>query len=96
MPLRLLRLLACVFSLSVAAGCGNPCLDLASQVCSCLPDDGTRAACNQRANQAQGTFAVRAEDQQYCQQQLDSKACDCKQLTTPEGKVGCGLSYTGP
>jgi hypothetical protein len=96
MRLRLLRLLACVFSLSVAAGCGNPCLDLAAQVCACLPDDGTRAACNQRAKEAQTTFSVRDADQQFCQKQLDSHACDCKQLATPEGKVGCGISYVGP
>ncbi len=90
---RALRLSACVLSLSLAAACGDACRTLAAQICVCLPDDGSRAACNERAKEAEATFKVRPEDQAFCQKQLDTHACDCNQLNTPEGKVGCGLAY---
>ncbi|TMA27934.1 MAG: hypothetical protein E6J78_08175 [Deltaproteobacteria bacterium] len=91
-----LRLFACVLSVSLAAGCGDACRTLASQICQCLPDDGSRAACNQRAKESEANFSVRPADEKFCQQQLDSHACDCNQLNTPEGKVGCGLAYIAP
>jgi hypothetical protein len=76
-----------------AQGCGNACLSLAEQICVCLPDDGTRAACNQRAKNNQDIYSVRAQDEAYCQQQLDAHACDCNNLLTAAGKAACGLSY---
>ena len=77
--------------------CGNACLSLASQICQCVPDDGTRAACNTRAKEGGNKFPVRPEDETYCQQQLDQGACDCNKLTTPEVKLACGFAYpTGP
>lgn len=91
-----LRLLACVLTLCTAVGCGgDACLNLAKQICICLPDDGTRAACNQRASDGEAVFAVRPNDQAYCQRLLDAKSCDCNQLNTPAGKLACGLSYPG-
>ena len=91
---RALRLLACVLTMTLAAGCGDACLSLAGQICGCLPDDGTRAACNARAKSQEANFSVRSQDQAFCQKQIDSKACDCSKLGTPEGKLGCGLSYS--
>lgn len=88
-----LRLLACVVTVSLAAGCGDACRNLASQVCVCLPDDGTRAACNQRAKDSEAVFPLRSQDQAFCQHQLDTHACDCNVLNTPEGKAGCGLTF---
>jgi hypothetical protein len=93
---KLLRLLGCVLTVTLAAGCGDACLDLASRVCGCLPDDGTRGACNARAKDSEANFPVTAQDQAFCQHQLDTGACDCRQLTTPEGKVGCGIAYVLP
>jgi hypothetical protein len=84
---------ACMLSFWLG-GCGNACRDLAAQICGCLPDDGTRAACDTKAQQTEGTFPVRAEDEKFCQQKLDSNSCSCAQLSTPEGKVGCGIAYT--
>jgi hypothetical protein len=95
-PGKVLRLLGCVLTLTLAAGCGDACLDLASRVCGCLPDDGTRAACNRRAKESEASFSVTAQDQAFCQHQIDTGACDCNKLTTPEGKVGCGIAYTLP
>jgi hypothetical protein len=85
--------LAFVLSLVLAAGCGNACEALASQICRCLPDDGSRAACNGRAKDQEATYPLRAEDLQYCQGLLDRGTCDCKVITTPEGKAACGIAY---
>ena len=86
-------LAACVITLSLAAGCGNSCLSLAQQICSCQADQVSIDNCNQRAQEAKGIFPVRAQDEQFCQKQLDSNACDCTKLNTPEGRVGCGIAY---
>ena len=91
-----LRILACVLSLTYAAGCGDACRSLAEQICVCLPDDGTRAACNQRAKDQENVFPLRPEDTAYCQKQLDSNACDCNKLTTVEGRQACGVAYSQP
>ena len=90
---KVLPLLGCMLTLTAAAGCGDPCRDLASQICTCFPDDGTRAVCNQRAKDAESSFAVGPQDKEFCQQKLDSHACDCRNLATPEGRTGCGLTY---
>lgn len=90
---KVLPLLACMLSLMAAAGCGDPCRDLASQVCTCFPDDGNRAVCNQRAKDAESSFPVSQQDKEFCQTKLDSHSCDCRNLATPEGRAGCGLTY---
>jgi len=90
---KLLLLLGCMLTLTAAAGCGDPCRDLASQICVCFPDDGTRAVCNQRAKDAASIFSVSPQDKEYCQQKLDSHACDCRNLATQEGRTGCGLTF---
>jgi hypothetical protein len=90
---KVLPLLACVLTLTLGAACGDPCRDLASQVCNCFPDDGTRAVCNQRAKDAESVFPVGQADAQYCQQKLDSHACDCTNIATREGRMACGLTY---
>jgi hypothetical protein len=90
---RALRILACLLSLTFAAGCGDACLTLADQICVCLPDDGTRAACSKRARDQEASYPVRSEDTTYCQQQIDSHACDCNNLNTDQGRQNCGIAY---
>lgn len=89
-----LLLLAGVLTLPLVAGCGNACLKLADQICSCQPDDNSRQNCQQRAREQEAIFSVRREDEQLCQQALDSNACDCQKLITPEGRKACGIAYT--
>ena len=84
---KVLPLLGCMLTVILATGCGDACLDLAGRICNCLPDDGTRAECNRRAKDSESTFPVTAQDRAYCQHQLDTNACDCTQLATPEGKA---------
>lgn len=90
-PFKALPLLACVLSLSLAAGCGNACLSLADQICSCQPDENSRASCSTQAREAEATYAVRPQDEQFCQQKLDQHTCDCNKLDTEEGRRACGL-----
>jgi hypothetical protein len=92
--LKPLLLLACVLTVPLAAGCGDACLKLADQICNCQPDDATRSGCQAQVREQENVFSVRNEDQQRCQQLLDSNACDCRKLTTPEGRQACGLAYT--
>ena len=88
-----LLLALCVLTLCLAAGCGDACLSLAQQICSCQPDQPSVDGCNQRAQEAKAIFPERSQDQKYCQHQLDTSACDCNKLDTPEGRVGCGIAY---
>ena len=88
-----LRILGCMLSLTLAAGCSDACRDVASQICGCLPDDGTRAACNQRAQDLEASFPLRSEDVQYCQHLLDTNSCDCAKINTAQGRLNCGMAY---
>ena len=90
--LKALRTFACVLTLSLAAGCADACMNLASQICSCQLDDNSKAACNQQAKQAERVFAVGPEDEAKCQDLLDSKSCDCNKLNTEDGRRNCGLA----
>lgn len=90
---KVLPLLACMVTLTATAGCGDPCRDLANRICLCFPDDGTRATCNQKAKDSESIFPVDQQDKEFCQQKLDSNACDCHNLATPAGRTGCGLTF---
>ena len=90
---RLLSFAALAAAALSLQGCKNACENLASQICYCLPDDGTRAACNQEASDNEDVYPVSSSDNAYCQHLLDTNACDCNQLTTEQGKINCGLVY---
>jgi hypothetical protein len=92
--LKPLLLLPFVLTVPLVAGCGNACLKLADQICSCQPDNTSRANCSQRAREQEAIFSVRSEDEQRCQKALDTSACDCQKLITPEGREACGIAYT--
>lgn len=89
-----MRLLVCVLSFSLAAGCTDACIQLANVICSCQPDVISQNNCEQLAQSAEGQNSVRDQDEKFCQAQLDSNACDCNKLDTPEGRQNCGLSFT--
>jgi hypothetical protein len=93
-PPKVLRLLVCVVSFSVAAGCSDACISLANQICSCQPDTLSESNCQQLAQAQEATFSVRGQDEKFCQDKLDQGACDCNKLNTPEGRQNCGLSFT--
>jgi len=86
--------LVLVLTVTQAVGCGNACLKLADQICNCQPDDTLRSGCQAQVRQQQNVYSIRNEDEQRCQAALDSNACSCDNLTTPEGRKACGLAYT--
>ena len=107
--LKILPILACLLGLSLAAGCGDACLSLADQICSCQPDDNSKQICNTEAKAQEKAFVVSTADQQFCQQKLDSQACNCSaqkttsgraaccnRLNTADGRAACGLVLTSP
>lgn len=91
---RPLILAACMLTVLLANGCGNACLKLADAICSCQANDTLKSNCQQRARDQDAIFNVRSQDEQYCQEILDSGKCDCKKLDTPEGRANCGMAYT--
>jgi hypothetical protein len=95
-PAKALRLLACMLSFALASGCGDACLSLANQICSCQPDSNSKAICNQKAKDAEANFAVGKVDTKICQGLLDAHQCDCNKLITAEGRQACGLVITQP
>lgn len=107
--LRALPLIACLSGLLLAAGCGDACLNLADEICSCQPDDNSKQICNTQAQAEEQNFPVGNLDQQFCQQKLDSQACNCgvqettagrvaccNRLNTAEGRAACGLVLSSP
>src|SRR4051812_20531507 len=92
--LRPLLPLAGMLTVLLAAGCGDACLKLADEICSCQPDDPSRANCQQQARDREGIFNVRKQDEQLCQDLLDTNSCDCNRLDTAEGRQACGVSYS--
>jgi hypothetical protein len=92
-PRKALRLLVCVVSFSLTAGCTDACIQLANQICSCQLDVASVNNCEQLAQQQESLSPVRDQDEKFCQQKLDQNACDCHQLDTPEGRVNCGISF---
>jgi hypothetical protein len=94
--LKPLLLLAFVLTVTQAAACGNACLKLADQICNCQPDDVLRSGCQAQVREQEKIFSIRNEDEQRCQAALDSNACTCDRLTTPEGRTACGLAYPTP
>jgi hypothetical protein len=91
-----LALFACMLGLIAAAGCGDACLSLANQICSCQPDPNSQAVCNAHAKAQESTFAVGKADEKFCQGKLDAHACDCNKLNTAEGRLACGLVINPP
>jgi hypothetical protein len=89
-----LLLPASMLTLLLAAGCGDACLKLADEICSCQPDQASQANCQQRARDQEGIFTVGKQDERFCQNLLDSRSCDCQKLNTPEGRQACGISVS--
>jgi hypothetical protein len=103
-PVRRLFLIASLaFPLALAA-CGDPCQDVANRICGCEIDSTHQSACRTRVSDSlkNGTYKPSQTDHAYCSHLLDTcpdPADDpqmCARLSTPQGKIDCGLAYPPP
>ena len=80
------------------SGCKGACRELSEKICDCSTTTSLeREVCVRRAANDETIVEPTADNEAFCESKLDS--CDCSQdrkgvdLTTPEGKMACGLAY---
>ena len=77
----------------VAAGCGDPCVDLSHKICRCEPNDIEQRACMQRVDNDAATRKTNEKQRNECNQLIDT--CSCSKLA--EGDLAaCGLAQPEP
>ncbi len=89
MPTRALTLAAFLAGLGAAAGCGSPCSDLASKICSCQSTDALVQACNNKVSADTFASSPSSAEQDKCAA-LD-KTCTCAALACGD-LAACGLA----
>ena len=89
-----MRRLAFIFlgaaALATASGCKNSCRLLSEKLCLCATTTAERDACNQNVANEDGRIQPDAPSQATCQALYAN--CDCHLISTPQGKVACGLA----
>ncbi|MBF5045029.1 hypothetical protein FGE12_21685 [Aggregicoccus sp. 17bor-14] len=104
---RPLALLLPLTLLSLAA-CTSPCRELSQRVCECRDTRIEREACAQNAGNNEGRLEPSSEQQDLCEQKLDTcpdpaanggkdRVALCDELErSVDRKVACGLTAAGP
>ena len=83
-----------LFLLGLLPACGDPCQDLANNICNCYPTVGQRQACTTKVSAlvsqrvAEDASAEKA-GRNYCASLIDN--CQCTNLANGDFKA-CGLS----
>ncbi len=99
-PMRTARAFMAVAALALAQGCGlTHCEELAHRICGCLLEGPTRDACkNQVKAQLKRDPRPGGDAEAYCESKLATCSGPdmCDRLNTCQGKVDCGLAYSGP
>jgi hypothetical protein len=91
-PMRLILVLV-LATLSLAlGGCKSSCRQLSERLCECALNTNEKTACVSRAGNAEGVNPPSAADEAYCKALLAPGQCDCRLISTPEGKIRCGLA----
>jgi len=78
-----------IFALLSLAACTAPCDQLADNICNCLSDLSSRAACKQQISAEDSTVKVSAADQKFCSTKLET--CTCDRLNNGD-REACGLT----
>jgi hypothetical protein len=86
-----LCLLVFVLLSLVVGGCGSPCTDLANKVCNCQPTRARREHCKTAIAAADKNISLSSEEDNRCQDVLDSGRCTCEALQGMD-YAACGLS----
>jgi len=72
------------------AGCGSPCIKLASKICDCQASQTDRDNCNANVSARASQVTITSDDEATCEKFIDT--CACHELNTPQGKRNCGLA----
>jgi hypothetical protein len=80
-----------VGTLTLAAGCGSACKDLADKVCGCQPTRAKIERCRSNVDAAARNSSLSDEQESRCQGILDGKQCTCTALQAGNLSA-CGLS----
>ena len=68
-----------VGGLCAAAGCSDPCTQLAQRICNCELTETARRSCRtDRITNQSGTVTIDDADKEFCAQKLET--CDCAAL----------------
>jgi len=64
------------------------------QICSCQPDDTSRANCQQRARDQESTFRFGPRTSKSVRRRWNSQKCNWPEPAHAGGTCGCGIAYT--
>ena len=78
-------------SLFVVSGCGSACKDLANKICDCQTTRAKEDRCRINIDAAADNFDLSDEEENRCQEILDSGYCTCEALEVGAYSA-CGLS----
>jgi hypothetical protein len=89
--MRLLLLLVVGLGL---AGCKSQCRQLSEKLCECELNSNERTNCVSRAANAEGANPATTAQEDFCRSKLQAgpDQCNCRLITTTEGKINCGLA----
>lgn len=80
-----------VGSTSFLSGCGSACEDLADKICKCQPTRLKEDTCRISIDAAKKNMDLSSEQEDVCQEILDSGNCTCEALAA-EDYQACGLA----
>jgi len=72
-----------------SAGCGNACVDLAKQICSCQPTKAKQADCQTRVDTQKLASDANKAERQRCSELVDT--CTCAAIACGD-LAACGLA----
>ncbi len=72
-------------------GCGSACEDLADKICKCQPTRIKEDTCRISIDAAKKNLDLTSEQEDTCQEILDSGDCTCEALAAGDYQA-CGLS----
>ncbi len=72
-------------------GCGSACEDLADKICKCQPTRIKEDTCRISIDAAKKNLDVTSEQEDVCQEILDSGDCTCEALAAGDYEA-CGLA----
>lgn len=92
--MRTLFFLSVALTAVVLVGCKGNCRRLSEKLCDCSTNTNDNTICLQAAALKESSANISSADDERCRVLFDN--CDCHLISTPEGKVRCGLARPFP